>query len=118
MRQPPAQWAMCVVAFAWNAHPRWRLLLAGNRDEVHARPSAALARWPDWGVIAGRDLQSGGTWVGIDRRGRMAVVTNVRDGFAKPHMGPSRGALPVAFLASPADAATATAGLLAHADDY
>ena len=64
---------MCVVAFAWNTHPRWRLLLAGNRDEFHARPSAALARWPEPGVFAGRDLRSGGTWVGIDRRGRMAV---------------------------------------------
>ena len=44
---------MCVVAFAWNAHPRWRLLLAGNRDEFHARPTAPLAWWPDDAGIAG-----------------------------------------------------------------
>lgn len=52
---------MCVVAFAWSAHPRWRFVLAGNRDEFHGRPTAPLARWPDAGLLAGRDLQSGGT---------------------------------------------------------
>ena len=109
---------MCVVAFAWNLHPRWRLLLAGNRDEFHGRPTAALARWPGSGAIAGRDLQSGGTWVGLDRRGRAAVVTNVRDGLAKPHVGPSRGALPMAFLAGQADAAGTTDRLLADAETY
>ena len=109
---------MCVVALAWNAHPRWRLLLAGNRDEFHARPTAALAPWPESALIAGRDLQSGGTWVGLDRRGRIAVVTNVRDGLAQPHTGPSRGALPVAFLESVADAAATTADLFANAQRY
>ena len=109
---------MCVVTLAWNAHPRWRLLLAGNRDEFHARPAAALARWPESGLVAGRDLQSGGTWVGLDRRGWFAVVTNVRDGFAKPHTGPSRGALPVAFLEGSADAAATTASSLANAEQY
>ena len=50
---------MCVVAFAWNAHPRWRLLLAGNRDEFHARPTASLAWWPDdAGIAGGRDLEA------------------------------------------------------------
>jgi uncharacterized protein with NRDE domain len=112
------QWGMCVVALASNAHPRWRLLLAGNRDEFHARPAVALAPWPDSGVIAGRDLQSGGTWVGLDRRGRVAVVTNVRDGLAKAHDGPSRGALPATFLAGAADAAATSADLLAHAEAY
>lgn len=109
---------MCVVAFACNLHPRWRLVLAGNRDEFHARATAALARWPDRGIIAGRDLQSGGTWVGIDRHGRAAVVTNVRDGYAKPHAGPSRGALPLAFLAAEADAASMSKELLADAAAY
>lgn len=109
---------MCVVALAWNAHPRWRLLLAGNRDEFHARPAAALSEWPDSALIAGRDLQSGGTWVGLDRRGRVAVVTNVRDGFAQPHVAPSRGALTVAFLQGVADAAATTADLFANADAY
>ena len=109
---------MGVVALAWHSHPRWRLLLAGYRDEFHARPTAALARWPDTGVIAGRDLRSGGTWVGLDARGRVAVVTNVRDGFAQPHGGPSRGALPVAFLDGSMDAAATTAALLADTTAY
>src|SRR5690606_36381371 len=67
--------AMCVLAFAWHAHPRWRLVLAGNRDELHARPAAPLARWPDpdSALLAGRDLRSGGTWLGVSERGRLAV---------------------------------------------
>ena len=109
---------MCVVALAWNAHPRWRLLLAGNRDELHARPTAALAPWPGTGLLAGRDLQSGGTWLGLDRRGRVAVVTNVRDGIPPPHTGPSRGALPLAFLDGAPDAADMAGELLANADAY
>ncbi len=111
---------MCVIAFAWRSHPRWRLLLAGNRDEFHSRPTAALARWPESVLIAGRDLQSGGTWVGLDTRGRVAVVTNVRDGFAKPHDGlcPSRGVLPTSFLDGPLDAATMTDALLGNAAAY
>lgn len=75
---------MCLVALAWKAHPRWRLLLAGNRDEFHERPTAPLARWaaPADGVLAGRDLRSGGSWVGLGNHGRVAVVTNVRDPLA------------------------------------
>lgn len=85
---------MCVLAFAWQAHPRWRLVVAGNRDELHARPAAPLARWdqPDH-VLAGRDLQSGGTWLGVSEEGRFAVVTNLR-GYGGPEPGrASRGAL-------------------------
>jgi uncharacterized protein with NRDE domain len=109
---------MCVVAFACNFHPRWRLALAGNRDEFHARPTAAVAAWAGTGVIAGRDLQSGGTWLGLDRRGRVAVVTNVREGLAGPHAGPSRGALPIAFLAGSGNAAGSAHALLADAEAY
>ncbi len=89
---------MCVLAFAWHAHPRWRLVMAGNRDELHDRPAAPLARWeasdngPDH-VIAGRDLQAGGTWAGISTQGRFAVVTNLRGyGPPRPDMA-SRGEL-------------------------
>jgi uncharacterized protein with NRDE domain len=85
---------MCVLALAWCAHPRWRLVMAGNRDELHARPAQPLARWdtPNH-LLAGRDLQSGGTWLGISEQGRFAVVTNLR-GFGPPQAGrPSRGLL-------------------------
>ena len=70
---------MCVLTFAWNIHPDWLLVAAGNRDEAHARPSAPLMRWTDGsGVIGGRDLQSGGMWLGVcEPHPRFAVVTNV-----------------------------------------
>jgi uncharacterized protein with NRDE domain len=86
---------MCVLALAWDAHPQWRLVVAGNRDELHARPAAPLRRWPapDDGLLAGQDLQSGGTWLGVSEQGRFAVVTNLR-GFGPPEAGrPSRGLL-------------------------
>jgi uncharacterized protein with NRDE domain len=109
---------MCLVALAFDVHPRWRIVLAGNRDEFHARPTAPLARWDEAPLAAGRDLESGGTWVGLDTQGRVAVVTNVRDGPPPRHQGPSRGALPLAFLGTGVDAETATAALLAKAGDY
>lgn len=109
---------MCLVAFAWNTHPRWRLVLAGNRDEFHARPTAALSTWADGGLLAGRDLKSGGTWVGLGPRGRVAVITNVRDGLAPAFMGPSRGALPVDFLHGDAPALAHAAALSNVAGDY
>jgi uncharacterized protein with NRDE domain len=91
---------MCVVALALDAHPKWRLVLAGNRDEFHARPSAPLARWEgtDSHIIAGRDLQSGGTWLGVSERGRLAVVTNIRTGLLPDPDKASRGALIADFL--------------------
>lgn len=109
---------MCVVAFAWNAHPRWRLVLAGNRDEFHARPTAALAGWDDGsGIIAGRDLEAGGTWLGVDGRGRCALVTNVRD-FRQPQDGLSRGLLASDYLRGDAGAATRAQALQASASGY
>lgn len=72
--------------------------MAGNRDEFHARPTAALAPWQDeTSVIGGRDLRSGGSWAGVGAGGRMAVVTNVRDPQAS-QTGPSRGALVADYL--------------------
>jgi uncharacterized protein with NRDE domain len=91
---------LCVLALAWAAHPRWRLVVAGNRDELHARPAAPLARWdsPEQ-VIAGRDLEAGGTWLGVSEQGRFAVVTNLRGfGMARTGMA-SRGALVTDLLA-------------------
>lgn len=87
---------MCVVALAWRAHPRWCLVLAGNRDEYHDRPSAPLARTGE--VIGGRDLRSGGMWLGVSEAGRFAVVTNVA-GYGLPDPGKaSRGALVAGYL--------------------
>ncbi len=68
---------MCLVAVAWQAHPRYPLILLGNRDEFHQRPTVAADWWPEApDVFGGRDLQAGGSWLGISRSGRLAVVTN------------------------------------------
>ncbi len=109
---------MCLVACAVDIHSRWRFLLVGNRDEFHARPTAPLARWDGTSILAGRDLEAGGTWVGLARGGRVAVVTNVRDGLAQAHQGPSRGALPLAFLGADLDAEAATGAMHDHARYY
>jgi uncharacterized protein with NRDE domain len=108
---------MCLIAFAWQVHPRWRLLLAGNRDEFHARPSAPLARWNDLPIIGGRDLEAGGTWLGITETGRCCVVTNVRDP-RDPQHGASRGLLATDFLAGTHDATAHAQALFATAGDY
>lgn len=108
---------MCLIAFAWNAHPRWRLLLAGNRDEFHARPSAALARWDDAPITGGRDLEAGGTWLGVTDSGRCCVVTNVRDP-RDPQLGASRGLLATDYLNGHADAPAHAQQLLPSAGDY
>ena len=90
---------MCVSALAWHAHPRWQLMAIGNRDEYHQRPAAALARWDDGsGIIAGRDLVGGGTWLGVNESGRFTLVTN-RRGFGDPDPARrSRGELVCALL--------------------
>ncbi|GLQ98499.1 NRDE family protein [Dyella mobilis] len=108
---------MCLIAFAWHTHPRWRLLLAGNRDEFHARPSAPLSRWDELPVIGGRDLEAGGTWLGVTETGRCCVVTNVRDP-RDPQRGTSRGLLATDYLAGAHDAAGHAQTLLEGAMDY
>jgi uncharacterized protein with NRDE domain len=102
---------MCVVAIAWQAHPRWRLIVAGNRDEFHARPTAALARWRDAPhLLAGRDLQSGGSWLGVSEQGRVATVTNLT-GFGDPQPDrASRGALIADYLSGTGRYATLETG--------
>jgi uncharacterized protein with NRDE domain len=71
---------MCLIAFAWNAHPRYTLVLTANRDEQHERPTAAAGRWDDApDVYGGRDLRQGGSWLALNRNRRLAAVTNVRE---------------------------------------
>lgn len=94
---------MCLIAFAWRADLRYPLVVAANRDEFHARPAAPAEFWDDLGqpnLLAGRDLQAGGTWLGVTRSGRFAALTNVREpGRAQPVDPPSRGDLVRDFLA-------------------
>jgi uncharacterized protein with NRDE domain len=89
---------MCLIVFAWRPDHAQPLIVAANRDEFYARPSLPLAQWPEApNVYAGRDLEAGGTWLGIGANGRFAALTNIRD----PHQPPSRksrGELVAGFL--------------------
>ncbi len=90
---------MCLLVIAWKSHPRYRLILAGNRDEFHDRPAAPLNWWQDDArILAPRDLKAGGTWLGVARSGRFGVVTNFRDLQAPAENSPSRGSLVPRFL--------------------
>lgn len=110
---------MCLIAFAWDVHPAHPLLLVGNRDEFHARKAQALAWWPDRPtILAGRDLQEGGAWLGLARNGRVAAVTNVRGPDAAIRKPRSRGALVADFLDGEGSAEAFAAALAPHADKY
>jgi uncharacterized protein with NRDE domain len=90
---------MCVLAFAWNAHPRWRLVAIANRDEFHGRAAAPLARWEDGsGIVAGRDLVGSGTWLGVSPT-RFVALTNLRSDEPPDPRKRSRGALVTDLLA-------------------
>ena len=91
---------MCLILLAYQAHPLYPLIVAANRDEAHARPASPAAEWSDLpGIYGGRDLEQGGTWLGISRTGRFAAVTNYREGLARSRAPRSRGALTVEYLA-------------------
>lgn len=92
--------SMCLILFAWQAHPRYPLVVAANRDEFHNRPTAAAAYWKESPqLLAGRDLQAGGTWLGITNQGRFAAITNYREPRAnEPVLEQSRGHLVRDFL--------------------
>lgn len=91
---------MCIAVAAWHCDPDWPLVVIANRDEFHERPTAGLARWDDGsGIIAGRDLRSGGTWLGVsEEAGRLALITNFRDPVNFRADAPSRGALVTDWL--------------------
>ncbi len=114
---PQAKRSMCLIAWSWRRHSNYPLVVLANRDERHAR-ACAPAHW--WNVappvLAGRDLEAGGTWLGLDRRGRLAALTNRRG--EKPPGAPSRGGLPITFLQGAHDVPRALAWLEARAHRY
>ena len=91
---------MCIVAFAWHVLDDMPLCLISNRDEFYHRPSVPLHQWENCPIVAGQDLQSGGTWMGVTASGRWAIVTNFRNGRDKNQYSTSRGHLIQDFLES------------------
>ena len=94
---------MCLILVGWRVHPEYPLVMAANRDEFHERPTAAADWWRDRpSILAGRDLQAGGTWLGVARNGTVAALTNYRDPARIRPGAPSRGGLVVQMLESSA----------------
>jgi uncharacterized protein with NRDE domain len=97
---------VCLVLIAWRADPDYPCVVAANRDEFHGRPTARAEWWPDRPrILAGKDLEAGGTWLGLTRTGRFAALTNYRDPelrrAAAPGLAvPSRGQLVTSLLES------------------
>jgi uncharacterized protein with NRDE domain len=90
---------VCLVLFALGSHPDFPLVLAANRDEWFERPTQPAGPWSGAaGIVAGRDIAGGGTWLGISARGHLAVLTNYRDLLSVPPGAPSRGQLVVDYL--------------------
>ena len=110
---------MCLLVLAWSAHPRYRLIVAANRDEYHDRPAEPLGNWPPpEDMLAGRDLRAGGTWLGVDRRRRFGVITNYHDLQRAAPTAPSRGGLIPHFMRQGAGAGEYLSSLEPKAADY
>ncbi|MBX3650774.1 MAG: NRDE family protein [Burkholderiales bacterium] len=103
---------MCLILFSFRAHRHFPLVVAANRDEHFSRPAAAATFWDDHpAVYAGRDLEQGGTWMGINTNGRFAAVTNYRQGRPGAAAPRSRGALVGNFLTGDSAASAYMAGI-------
>lgn len=110
---------MCLIVFAWRAHPRYPLILAANRDEFHRRPARAADYWPQAPqLLAGQDVSQGGAWCGVTRQGRVAAVTNYRDPSMAEAGKRSRGHLVRDYLLGQAGAAEAAAEAESMKADY
>lgn len=109
---------MCLILVAWRCHDAYPLVVAANRDEFHSRPSAPAAFWREpAGLLAGRDLEGQGTWLGVTRSGRFAAVTNYR-GAHDPKALESRGLLTKRFLEDRSAPQDYVAGVAARAAAY
>ncbi len=92
---------MCLITFAYKKHKNYKLIIVANRDEFYQRPTATATFWEDEpSILAGRDLRGNGTWMGFNKNGRFAALTNYRDGFNEQKNAPSRGHLVTSFLLS------------------
>jgi uncharacterized protein with NRDE domain len=109
---------MCLLLFAYGAHVGFPLIVAANRDEFHRRPAAPAGWWPAGDILAGRDLEAGGSWFGVNRQGRFAAVTNFRDPASRRSGVRSRGEVVVETLRTPLDGRSWLRVLEAGSGDY
>lgn len=109
---------MCLLLFAYRVHPDYPLVIAANRDEFHRRPASLADWWAEGDILAGRDLEAGGTWLGVNRRGRFAVITNYRDRDGPMPGARSRGDLVVEALRAEGDGPAQLQALDAEAEHY
>jgi uncharacterized protein with NRDE domain len=114
---------MCLIVFAWRVMPGMPLIACANRDEYYDRPATGAAPWPDApNIIAGRDLQGGGSWMGVTQDGphgpRFAALTNIRAPGDWRDDAPTRGALVADFLKGDLDAPAYLARIAPDADAY
>jgi uncharacterized protein with NRDE domain len=110
---------MCLILMAWRVHPEYPIVIAANRDEFHRRPTSAAQWWPDRPrLLAGRDLEAGGTWLGITADGQVAALTNYRDPQQIKSHAPSRGGLVLQVLESQASIADRLSQLHAVGAQY
>jgi len=111
---------MCLILFAWQAHPHYPLVVAANRDEFHDRPTAPAEFWQESpSILAGRDIQAGGTWMGVSRNGRFAAISNYREPLFKTSKTEySRGHLVRDFLLGDSAPASHAEHLQTRGADY
>ena len=110
---------MCIIAVAYRIHPSYPVIIAANRDEFYSRPTAPLHFWDDKpDILAGRDLQSHGTWLGVNKQGKIAAVTNYRDPESQGDAGISRGRLVSDYLAENSSPVAYLEKIAAQKDQY
>jgi uncharacterized protein with NRDE domain len=110
---------MCLILFALHQHEDYPLIVIANRDEYYARPTLSAHWWSDVpDIFAGRDLEASGTWMGVNKKGRFAAVTNVRESAAYGPARLSRGKLTRDFLSAYESAETYLQSIESSADDY
>lgn len=109
---------MCLITLAVHTHPDYPLIIAANRDEFFARETQSMRLWHDVPIIAGRDLEAGGTWMGVSSTGRIAMVTNYREASRVSQAYRSRGELTTDFLTTNEKPATYLSALQQHQQEY
>ena len=110
---------MCLLLFSFNKHPDYPIILAANRDEFFERPTAAASFWKDApSILAGRDLRQGGSWMGVNKNGRIAAVTNYREPSQNKPNAISRGALVSDYLKSNESAEDYVQKIMAQSHAY